>query len=292
MNTREVFYTTAGTLRAPWRLLLFVGAFIASTVVVQSLFVLVVMALFSASSPGTSTASFIQALAALLATWFCLVVVEKKSWSEVGLHAKALQPRRLLIGFAIGGGAIAIAISLLILVGWLDNEPGTASEWGAPLVRMALLLVPAAFMEELITRGYVLTTMKDALNWRWAVVITSLAFGLLHMMNPGANAQSVFVVALAGVFLAAVRIVTDSLYAAWAAHFAWNWVMAALFHVPVSGYAFGYPAYRYVDAGPDWATGGAWGPEIGIPACLMMIIGIVILSRKAKDLLLGRRIDG
>ena len=86
-------------------------------------------------------------------------------------------------------------------------------------------------------------------------------------------------VALAGVFLAAVRIGTDSLYAAWAAHFAWNWVMAALFHTPVSGYAFEYPSYRYVDAGPDWATGGMWGPESGVPAGLMMLVGTLLTIR-------------
>jgi membrane protease YdiL (CAAX protease family) len=296
LNGREVFYTTAGTLRAPWRLLLFVAAYVAALLIVQSLLALLITALFSASSPGTTASYFIQGAAALLATWFCLVAVEKKPWSDVGLHAKALQPRRLLLGLLVGGGAIAIAIGLLVVVGWLDRAPGTENDWGAALLRMALILLPAAFGEELITRGYVLTALKDSMGWRWAVILTSVAFGLLHLMNPGANAQSVIVVALAGVFLAAVRIVTDSLYAAWVAHFAWNWVMAAIFHVPVSGYAFGYPAYRYVDGGPDWATGGGWGPEIGVPACVMMVVGTAVLLRmsfraRARDLHLENR-DG
>ena len=154
-----------------------------------------------------------------------------------------------------------------------------------------MLLLPAALAEEVVTRGYVLTAFRDALGWPAAVFITSVAFGLLHLQNPGSSAQSVIVVALAGVFLAVIRIVTDSLYAAWAAHFAWNWVMAALFHAPVSGFAFEYPAYRYVDAGPDWATGGSWGPESGIPAALAMIAAIVILSF-ARDDDHRRSIDG
>jgi hypothetical protein len=167
-------------------------------------------------------------------------------------------------------------------------------------MRMTVLLLPAAFGEELIARGYPFTALRDGIGSRWAVLITSAAFGLLHLANPGANAQSVILVALAGVFLAVVRLSTDSLYCAWAAHFAWNWVMAAIFHAPVSGFAFDYPAYRYVDAGPDWATGGAWGPESGVPAGLMMIAGIVTLSRISSLSLLrmnstnasGERIDG
>jgi hypothetical protein len=53
--------------------------------------------------------------------------------------------------------------------------------------------------------------------------------------------------------------------------------MAALFHASVSGYPFESPYYRYVDSGPDWATGGEWGPEGGIPAALGMVAALAIL---------------
>jgi uncharacterized protein len=84
-------------------------------------------------------------------------------------------------------------------------------------------------------------------------------------------------VTLAGFFLAAVLYVTRSLYAAWTAHLAWNWTMAVIFHAAVSGYPMEAPGYRYVDAGPDWATGGPWGPEGGLPAGLGMCAGIAYL---------------
>ena len=230
-----------------------------------------------------------EMIAALLATWMCLVIIEKKPWREVGLDLAAAKPAKIGIGLLVGSGAITIAIVLLIVTGWLDREPGTATQWGGPLLRMTLLLLPAAFAEEIITRGYILTVLRDAMGWRSAVAITSIFFGLMHLQNPGSNAQSVIIVALAGVFLAAVRIATDSLYAAWAAHFAWNWAMAALFHAPVSGFAFEYPAYRYVDAGPDWATGGSWGPESGIPAGVMMVIGAWLVFRWRRAV--GRRAE-
>ena len=50
-----------------------------------------------------------------------------------------------------------------------------------------------------------------------------------------------------------------------------------VFHTAVSGIPLEAPRYRYVDAGPDWATGGEWGPEGGIPAGLGMAGGIVYL---------------
>ena len=293
MNARNIFFSAAGTLRAFWRLLLFVVAAFAATLVVGAILSPLLTTLFGVMGlRGQTIATLIDMIAALLATWLVLRNMENKPWRDVGLHAEAASPQKIGLGFLIGSGAITLAIVILIAPGWLHREGPTASSWGGPLLRMVLLLLPAAFYEELIARGYVFTVIRDGLGTLWAVVITSAVFGLAHMQNPGATPQSVAIVALAGVFLAAVRIGTDSLYAATAAHFAWNFVMAALFHTPVSGFAFEYPGYRYVDAGPDWATGGGWGPESGVPAAVMMVIGIVILSPRAKDLILRRKVDG
>jgi hypothetical protein len=55
-----------------------------------------------------------------------------------------------------------------------------------------------------------------------------------------------------------------SLYAAWAAHLAWNVVLVVFLHATVSGIVMASPDYKLVENGPDWATGGAWGPEGGI----------------------------
>jgi membrane protease YdiL (CAAX protease family) len=280
-RANRFFYTAAGSLRAPWRLVLFVGAFMAATIVAQGLIAPLLLGVFAAIGLRESVAYYLEAIEALLATWFCLRVLEKKPWSDVGLGAGALRPSKLGLGIVAGSGAISVAIAVLILLGWLAREPGASSGWARPLFRMAVLLLPASLAEEVITRGYAFTAIRDGAGTGWAIAITSAFFGVAHLTNPGANAQSVVLVALAGVFLAAVRIGTDSLYAAWAAHFAWNWVMAALFHAPVSGNAFEYPAYRYVDAGPDWATGGAWGPESGFPAGVMMVVGSVFFLQLA-----------
>src|SRR4051812_1955834 len=241
------------------------------------------MLVFRGPPPTTGDASIglnavAGVVAAVAATWFMLERIDHRTWKEVGLHREAAGLRKVVLGFLVGGGMIAAAIALLIAVGWLRLEHvGTVI--GHPVMRLTALLIPAALVEELVCRGYVLTAIRDALGWPAAVALTSIAFGLLHLGNPGVDAQAVLLVMLAGVFLAMVRIATDSLYAAWAAHFAWNWVMGALFHAAISGVAFATPGYRYVDAGPDWATGGLWGPEGGMVAGLSMLIAVVLLLR-------------
>jgi hypothetical protein len=147
------------------------------------------------------------------------------------------------------------------------------------------MLLPAALAEELLTRGYVLSALREVWGWSGAIAATSVGFGLLHLKNPDATARSLVLVVLAGCFLGSVVWVTRSLYAAWMAHFAWNWTMAVVFHVAVSGLWMETPRYRYVDAGPAWVTGGGWGPEGGLPAGVGMCSGIgvmLFISRRRR----------
>jgi uncharacterized protein len=117
---------------------------------------------------------------------------------------------------------------------------------------------------------------------RWAVVFTSVAFGLLHLGNPGIGMLPVITVIIAGLYLAVVLLVTKSLYAAWMSHFAWNWVMAVPLHIEVSGLPVPRPDYRTIEAGPDWVTGGPWGPEGGVGAVAGMFGGLAYLYWRSR----------
>jgi hypothetical protein len=99
----------------------------------------------------------------------------------------------------------------------------------------------------------------------------------VHLETAGATFGSVSVVVIAGLFLGGVLLVMRSLWAACAAHLAWNWTLAGALHSAVSGVPFATPDYRVVDAGPDWATGGVWGPEGGLPAALSLLAVTIYL---------------
>ncbi len=73
-----------------------------------------------------------------------------------------------------------------------------------------------------------------------------------------------------------------SLWAAFTAHLAWNWTLAGVLHSAVSGVPFATPDYRVIDAGPDWATGGVWGPEGGLPAALSLLVSHDLPLRAAR----------
>lgn len=217
------------------------------------------------------------ALGFLLAHLVVLRWVDGKSWEFVGLGASAARPGLLAQGTLLGALSIGVPSTILLLTGQLDAIPSApGSSLAAAGISFANLF-PAAFSEELLLRGYIFAVLREAIGWRWTLISTSVVFGLLHIPNPGSNGLSVLLVMLAGMFLGATLLATGSLYAATLAHFAWNWVMAALLHAPVSGLPVATPDYRVTDSGPDWLTGGGWGPEGGIAAALGMFVALIYL---------------
>lgn len=216
----------------------------------------------------------------LIATYVMLRRVEKLPWSTIGLHRAAAAPPVLATGTAYGALAIGVASLMLVAVQQLQIVPAPDGSWWGTAGRAIAILLPAAFFEELFIRGYAFSVLRRMGGWKMALLVTSVVFGLLHAANPGANAQSILSVIVAGFFLGAVFLATGSLYAAGAAHFAWNWVMAGLLHTPVSGLEMPTPDYRTIDAGPDWLTGGPWGPESGFATVAIMFVVLFYLHQR------------
>jgi membrane protease YdiL (CAAX protease family) len=257
-------------LRAPWRIALFLVVAIAAVQAANAIVHPVAPTLTRWMGDRLILYGWLTVAGLIIAHGVCLRSVDRLPWSASGLDARAARPGLLAWTALLGAVAIGIPSLLLASLGWLRFQPEPpGSSLGAGF-RAFLLLAPLAFGEELMLRGYILTVLRKFLDWRVAVALTSIVFGLLHIPNPGSNAANITMVILAGLLLGTIVVRTGSLYAATATHLAWNWVMAGVLHVPVSGLEVATPDYRLVDAGPDLLTGGSWGPEGGLGAAIGM----------------------
>lgn len=218
-------------------------------------------------------ASFVLVMAGgmLIGHAWTFHLVDGRRWHFVGLGRDAWRPSRIATSALLGALAIAVPSGALLALGWLRVVPSPpGSSLGAAVATLAVL-IPAALWEELFVRGYAFSVLRERWGPVAAIGVTSQLFGWMHFMNAGASARTFIVVCLAGIFLGLVREATRSLYAAWAAHLAWNAVLVVVLHTTVSGLVMQSPDYRIVDAGPDWATGGAWGPEGGVFAAAGLV---------------------
>ncbi len=279
-------------LRVLWRLLSFGVAWVLAQGIAESVLGPLFGLLSRRVGETVPMYPFTMLIGVAAACYVALRFVDDVPWSVMALGDGAWGWKRISGGAVVGTAAILGTAVVLWAVGALrlevmpsgslDGVAFVEDTWGGTALRLLLLLGPAALWEELVFRGYLYAVAEEAAGrWvaRWS---SSVAFAAVHLMNPGANVRTTVVVMLAGLCLCLVRERTGSLPAAWSAHLAWNWVMAAVLHVPVSGLPFATPGYRATLSGPDWMSGGAWGPEGGLVA-MLVLGGSLALGRRRRS---------
>ena len=281
MRARDLFFGPE-KLRAVWRLLLF-AVITVWTLVALGVAASLVLARVRLTGQLWELAipSGIAVAALLFSSWVMLRWVERRRFAALGFPPGREAWRGLLRGAAIGGGFMVALVALQVAVGWLKLEPeaGTLAGWLGSIGSLALLLAVAATGEELLFRGYAFQVLVESTGAPLAVILSSAAFGALHVFNPEVGLVAVLNIGLAGVIMATAYLRTRSLWTAIGVHWAWNWMMSAVFDLPVSGIDFDVPGFGTAIVGPDPFTGGAFGPEGSVLTTVLSVPLIVWLLR-------------
>ncbi|MFC0682559.1 lysostaphin resistance A-like protein [Lysobacter korlensis] len=207
----------------------------------------------------------------LLVRW-----TERREATELGVAGAG---RGLLFGVGIGAGLMVVVVGLLWALGSyrvIGSNP--ASVMLAPL----MIAISSGVAEEILLRGVVFRIIEQSLGSVLALLASALLFGFGHMGNPGATVWSSLAIAVeAGLLLAALYMLTRSLWASIGAHFAWNLMLGGVFGIPVSGLQMdGW--LRSTVSGPEWLTGGAFGVEASVPTLVLATTVAVALLMRAK----------
>lgn len=296
----SVFRSRSGRIRWGWRLGLFLLVFLA--VLLAAGLALGQVDFGWSEDLGMIVGAGVSAAAALLASWVLTEKVEGVPLASVGLPVDGLLPRELGRGFLVGVVLIALAVGAMAAAGWvswtLEPDGFAPGAFFASLVEVTVFLAVAAFLEELIFRGYPFQVTAEALGGGWALALTSAAFAVAHAWNPGLGPEVLLEgaslervlplvnIGLAGLVLGLAYWRTYSLWFATGLHLGWNWTMGFAADLPVSGLepdAPGYglfetPGFDAVVQGPTLWTGGGFGPEGGLAVTLASLAGIAWLA--------------
>ena len=114
---------------------------------------------------------------------------------------------------------------------------------------------------EMAFRGYPYRRLIDAIGPTWATIVMALLFAGLGGINAGAGHGSTAITVLFGLLLCAAWLRTHGLWLGWGLHFAWIASIGILFGFPVNGLDNISTVVQTRAIGPDWLTGGDFGPE-------------------------------
>ena len=217
--------------------------------------------------------------ATVLATWAFCRLVDRISWTRLGLQRDAGWLRDLVGGMLVGAALMTGVVLVEVgLGGYRVVGAGVTGPAVASILMGLVLYALVSFGEELLARGYVLRTLAEQWGWRGAAVASALVFALLHAGNPGSDLWAVLGVFFAGVMLAVGYVRTRRLWLPIGVHWTWNLFQGPVYGFPVSGTeAAGLLTLQPV--GPELLTGGAFGPEASVVGVLACIVGAVVLAR-------------
>jgi uncharacterized protein len=200
-----------------------------------------------------------------------------------------LQPRPALWelpwGLVLGFGLSAASVTVIWLLGGYQIV-GVAdrSTWSVLIVRGLAIAVASSVIEEILLRGLVLRILAEALGRWWALGVSSLLFGVLHIANPHSSVIVALALAIeAGFLLGVAYLWTERLWLPIGLHAAWNFALAAVFGGALSGNAVS----AIIDAklvGPEWISGGAFGIEGSLLSTIICCAaGLAILQEMLRQ---------
>lgn len=226
--------------------------------------------------------SVISLVAAVLSGGLLIRRLDGRPARAIGWPLGWRSLRDAACGLLIGVLSIGAAAFLMRAGGSLHyaSEPGSATAWVGALGRGLLILGAGAAAEEVAFRGYPFQVLVRASGPVVATIVVSLIFAASHIANPNVNAIGIANIFLAGVMLSAAYLRTRSLWLAIGVHLGWNWGMASLLDLPVSGLDFlETPRYEPVLGAAKWLTGGAFGPEGGLAATLGFLVALIAVLK-------------
>lgn len=220
-------------------------------------------------------------LAAVAGYWAYVHWYERRDATEL-----RLRPASLLLSGAAGFGLMAIPIAALFAIG--AYELVLFRGISSALVGPAVFIFIAAALEELVFRCLLFRVLERSGGTWFALVAQALLFALQHLGNVASAGTSDVVVMLVsvtliGVLWGVIFILTRNLWAITANHAVWNFTIL-LCGVPLSGNedwrSIAPLTSRY--AGPDWLTGGMFGPESSLLAIASTTVAVALLLRVAR----------
>lgn len=227
-----------------------------------------------------------------LSIWLAGRFIDRRPFSDFGFRINSAWWKDFWFGIGLGGTLITTIFLVELAAGWIQPT-GFFVTNHSDLPFLAAILIPlfifikVGFYEELLSRGYHLINLAEGISGKYikprtaiiaAGLISSAVFGIFHAANPNATLSSTLNIFLAGILLATGFLLTGELAIPIGLHISWNFFQGNVFGFPVSGADFRLATLIQIQqSGPEWLTGGAFGPEGGLLGIISNFLGILLI---------------
>lgn len=277
------FHPEEGRLRVGWRIALFV-------VLLAGLATVVSMILRAVPLPEDRDLrmALLVAMAATVGTTAVLIArrfLDKRPLRTLGLAWRGPVVADVVFGFLLSGLSIGLLFGGLWGLGWIELSAWAWEGQASAVIGRISLWVGIVFLvswwEELVFRGYLLQNLQQGVGLVVAILLTTSIFAGVHLVNPNATIWSALGIFCIGFTRVYGWLRTGQLWLSIGLHAGWNFFQGPVFGFAVSGRNT-FSLLPTTATGPDWATGGAFGPEAGavvFPVVVFLLGGLYLWTR-------------
>ena len=266
-------------LRSGWSLLLYAAFFLTIGFAAQLLLIHI-----GALTPNPRSPLFVALgeLATFGPAYLAALVMARLEQRPAGVYGLPLHEafgKSFWQGIFLGFCEVSLLVGLIAAFGGysfgsLDLHGEGLIGWG---LLWAVAFVLVGLTEEFLFRGYSQFTLARGVGFWSAAVCLSLAFGVVHLRNPGEGIVGALNVAVTGLVFAFALRRTGNLWLAVGWHAAFDFGETFVYSVPDSGFMFDHHLSNSVLHGPTWLTGGTVGPEASVFSFLTMGISALVI---------------
>ncbi|NOZ79001.1 MAG: CPBP family intramembrane metalloprotease [Acidobacteria bacterium] len=207
--------------------------------------------------------------------------IERKQLKDMLWVFSRKQCKYLAWGLLAGVGEVSVVFGSMVAIGIVHPSWGLAAVSRKTVV-MALGWVLASsilgpMVEEALNRGYWFQNIKRGWGVTPAIVVTSLLFGGVHMLNPNAEILGAINITLSAATYVLGLLWLRSLWFPIGWHAGWNFAQFFVAGLPNSGisvHSMGLDGTTLLVSdmsGPRWLTGGDFGMEASLIRTVVLI---------------------
>lgn len=224
---------------------------------------------------------FSDAMMILITCLFCKFI-QKRKMRTLGFVKKNMV-KEYLVGMLAGFLVFSVIVLLGVISGGLTIT-GISPEFSIGLFLLYLLGYMVQGMgEEVLCRGYLLVSIGRRYPVYLAVILNSVFFAALHLLNSGISVLAFINLSLFGVFASVYFIRSGNIWGIGAFHSVWNLVQGNFYGIRVSGMGLSNSFLTSVPTeGKDILSGGDFGMEGSIFTTLVLVAGIIFLYLRKK----------
>ncbi|MDE5780117.1 MAG: CPBP family intramembrane metalloprotease [Lachnospiraceae bacterium] len=210
----------------------------------------------------------------LVVCLFCRLI-QKRGLHTIGF-CKTHILKEYIIGLAAGFLFFSVAVLLGVLTGGLSIT-GFSSKFSIGIFILYLLgFMIQGMAEEVLCRGYMMVSFARKYPMIAAILVNSIFFAMLHLLNNGITVLAFINLVLFGIFASFYFIRRGNIWGIGAFHSIWNLVQGNFYGISVSGMNSGNSLLiTTARDGKELLNGGAFGMEGSIWVTVVLLAGII-----------------